>query len=87
MTVGVSLYFLGNFSNTPVDAPTAAVYGSIKDFADNLRNALSSPVELVAGLVISAVILVSLWYLLRTLRLNEETDTRSKQNAGPGNRR
>jgi hypothetical protein len=87
MTVGVSLYFLGNFSNTPVDAPTAAVYGSIKDFADNLRNALSSPIELVAGLAISAVILVSLWYLLRTLRLNEETDTRSKQNAEPGNRR
>ena len=87
MTVGVSLYFLGNFSNTPVDAPTAAVYGSIKDFADNLRNALSSPVELVAGLAISAVILVSLWYLLRTLRPDEETDTRSKQNAEPGNRR
>jgi hypothetical protein len=87
MTVGVSLYFLGNFSNTPVDAPTAAVYGSIKDFADNLRNALSSPVELVAGLAISAVILVSLWYLLRTLRPDEETDTHSKQNAEPGNRR
>ncbi len=87
MMVGVSLYVLGNFSNTPVDAPTAAVYGSIKDFADNLRNALSSPVELVAGIAISAVMLVSLWYLLRTVRTNEELNTRSKQNAEPGNQR
>ncbi len=87
MMVGVSLYVLGNFSNTPVDAPTAAVYGSIKDFADNLRNALSSPVELVAGIAISAVILVSLWYLLRTVRTNEEFNTRSKQNAESGNQR
>jgi hypothetical protein len=88
MMVGVSLYILGNFSNTPVDAPTAAVYGSIKDFADNLRNALSSPLELVAGIAISAVILVSLWYFLRTLRVNEELNsTRSKQNAEPGNQR
>lgn len=88
MMVGVSLYVLGNFSNTPVDAPTAAVYGSIKDFADNLRNALNSPFELVAGIAISAVILVSLWYFLRTLRTNEELDsTRSKQNAEPGNQR
>lgn len=79
MMVGVSLYALGNFSNTPVDAPTAAVYGSIKDFADQLRNALSSPLELVAGIVISAVILVSLWYLLRTVRTNDEVSTRSKQ--------
>jgi len=87
MMVGVSLYALGNFSNTPVDAPTAAVYGSIKDFADNLRNALSSPLELVAGIAISAIILVSLWYLLRTVRTDEELNTTSKQNAEADTRR
>ena len=88
MMVGVSLYFVGNFSTTPVDAPTAAVYGSIKDFADNLRNALNSPFELVAGIAISAVILVSLWYFLRTLRTNEELENaRSKTKCQPGNRR
>lgn len=87
MMVGVSLYALGNFSSTPVDAPTAAVYGSIKDFADNLRNALSSPLELVAGIAISAVILVSLWYLLRTVRADDELNSRSNQNAEADTRR
>ncbi|MDB5079633.1 MAG: hypothetical protein JWP00_1557 [Chloroflexi bacterium] len=85
MMVGVSLYAFGSFSNTAVDAPTAAVYGSIKDFADNLRNALSSPLELAAGIAISGVILVGLWYLLRTLRVNEEVSARAKQNTEPGN--
>lgn len=83
MMVGVGIYALGNINNTPVDAPTAAVYGSIKDFADSLRNALSSPLELIAGVAISAVILFSLWYLLKTLRLNEELN---KQNAESNDR-
>lgn len=84
MMVGVGIYALGNFSSTPVDAPTAAVYGSIKDFADSLRNALSSPLELLAGVAISAVVLFSLWYLLKTLHQNEELQ---KQNAEPTDRR
>ncbi len=84
MMVGVGIYALGNINNTPVDAPTAAVYGSIKDFADSLRNALSSPLELLAGVAISAVILFSLWYLLKTLRLNEELN---KQNVESRDRR
>lgn len=78
MMVGIGIYALGNINNTPVDAPTAAVYGSIKDFADSLRNALSSPLELIAGVAISAVILFSLWYLLKTLRLNEELNSRAQ---------
>jgi hypothetical protein len=80
MMVGVGIYTLGNINNTPVDAPTAAVYGSIKDFANSLRNALSSPLELIAGVAISAIILFSLWYLLKTLRQNEELNTRAAQN-------
>jgi len=84
MMVGVGIYTLGNINNAPVDAPTAAVYGSIKDFADSLRNALSSPLELLAGVAISAVILFSLWYLLKTLRQNEELN---KQNVESSDRR
>jgi hypothetical protein len=80
MMVGVGIYTLGNINSTPVDAPTAAVYGSIKDFADSLRNALSSPLELIAGVAISALILFSLWYLLKTLRQNEELNARAAQN-------
>jgi hypothetical protein len=87
MMVGVSVYALGNFGSTPVDAPTAAVYGSIKDFADNLRNAFSSPLELAAGVAISAVILISLWYLLRSVRTNNEINNRSKQNVEAETRR
>jgi len=83
MMVGVGIYALGNLNNTPVDAPTAAVYGSIKDFADSLRNALSSPLELFAGVAISVIILFSLWYLLKTLRLNEELN---KQNVESNDR-
>ena len=86
MMVGVGIYALGNINNTPVDAPTAAVYGSIKDFADSLRNALSSPLELIAGVAISAVILFSLWYLLKTLRLNEELNSQADQNVDSNDR-
>ncbi len=61
MTAGV--YAL---TQSPTDLPdsTAAVYLAIQGFADTVRNAFSSPFELLAGVVISALVLVGLWYYL-----------------------
>ncbi len=72
MLVGVSVFIISQNNGQSFDTPTAAVYGAISGFADTLRNALNSPFEVVAGVAIAALVLISLWYLLRALHINED---------------
>jgi anti-sigma factor RsiW len=43
----------------------AAVYGGIQSFADTVRSAFNSPVELLTGVVVAVAIMIGLWYFLR----------------------
>ena len=72
--VGLGIY-VTNTNNTSNSA-TASVYGAIQNFADTLSSGLSSPVELVAGVAIAAMILIGLWYTMKTLR-SDEIDRRT----------
>jgi hypothetical protein len=63
--VAVVIITLGVYvlAQSPGDLPntTAAVYGSIQNFADTVRNALSNPLDLVAGIILAVIIMISLW--------------------------
>ena len=71
LMVGAGIYIAAQGPTGTGEASTASVYGAIKDFGDSLRNAFGSPVELVAGLAIAGVILIGLWYLVKTLRTHD----------------
>ena len=71
LMVGAGIYIAALGPNSTSQASTAAVYGAIKDFGDTLRNAINSPVEVVVGIAIAALILIGLWYGLKTLRSQE----------------
>ena len=72
--VGLGIY-ITNTNNTSNSA-TASVYGAIQNFANTLSSGLSSPVELAAGVAIAAMILIGLWYTMKTLR-SDEMDRRA----------
>jgi lysozyme family protein len=64
--VGVGIYVMASTGDTTM--ATAAVYNAITGLGDNLRNVLSSPPDLALGVVITGIVLIGLWYIMRILR-------------------
>ncbi len=71
LMVGLGAYVVAQTPGEGSEAPTAAVVGAIKSFADSLRAALNSPLELVIGVAVAAIVLIAVWYLVRALRANQ----------------
>ncbi|HEX2912118.1 MAG TPA: zf-HC2 domain-containing protein [Chloroflexia bacterium] len=88
LIAGAGLYVMTQSSGSATGAPTAAVYVAIQGFADTVRNALSSPVEVAAGVIIAAAVLIGLWYTLKTLNASQQPSNESNnQSVDPVRRR
>lgn len=86
LTVGMGLYFTSAGNTGVTSDAAAAVYGAISGFADTLRNALTSPLELAAGVAVAALFGIILWYWFKAARPEQGQTPRDGQNSGSRNR-